>query len=45
MHVYLDKHEGGLNLNMQDNVLKALGGGYRVKAGEKVIDHFSQWYE
>ena len=24
---------------------RVFGGGYRVKAGDKVIDHFSQWYE
>jgi len=39
VHVYLNKHEGGLNLNMEDDVLKALSG-YGVKAGEKLIDHF-----
>lgn len=39
VHVYLEKHEGGLNLNMPDEVLKALSG-YGVLAGEKLIDHF-----
>jgi len=39
VHVYLDKHEGGLNLNMEKKVVKTLGG-YGIEAGEKLIDHF-----
>ncbi len=39
MHVYLDKREGGLNLNMPADVLKALSS-YGELAGDKLMDHF-----
>jgi len=39
VHVYLDKQEGGLNLNMPVEVLKDLSG-YGKLAGEKLVDHF-----
>ena len=39
VHVYLDKKEGGLNLNMPDPILKALSG-YGEKAADRLIDHF-----
>jgi hypothetical protein len=39
VHVYLDEHEGGLNLNMPKEVLDALSG-YGTLAGRKLIDRF-----
>lgn len=39
VHVYLDRNEGGLNLNMPKEIQTALSG-YGIAAGEKLIDHF-----
>jgi len=39
VHIYLDKKEGGLNLNMAEETIKALSG-YGVSAGSKLIDRF-----
>jgi predicted acylesterase/phospholipase RssA len=39
VHVYLDKLEGGLNLNMPSEIVTALSG-YGELAAEKLIDHF-----
>jgi predicted acylesterase/phospholipase RssA len=39
VHVYLDKLEGGLNLNMPSGLVTALSG-YGELAAEKLIDHF-----
>jgi predicted acylesterase/phospholipase RssA len=39
VHVYLNKREGGLNLNMSTNLVKALSG-YGEQAAEHLIEHF-----
>ena len=39
VNIYLDEKEGGLNLNMSEDIVKALSG-YGVIAGGKLIDHF-----
>jgi predicted acylesterase/phospholipase RssA len=39
VHVFLDQHEGGLNLNMARDVVDALSG-YGTLAGRKLIDRF-----
>jgi predicted acylesterase/phospholipase RssA len=39
VHVYLDKREGGLNLNMPDDVVKNLSG-YGEVAANRLIGHF-----
>ena len=39
VHVFLNKREGGLNLNMPDDVVKALSG-YGEQAAEHLIGHF-----
>jgi predicted acylesterase/phospholipase RssA len=39
VHLYLDSREGGLNLNMPEDVVKSLGG-YGQQAAGKLIDHF-----
>lgn len=39
VHIYLDKREGGLNLNMPQKTVKDLNG-YGELAGAKLIEHF-----
>jgi hypothetical protein len=39
VHVFLDKREGGLNLNMPEDVLTALST-YGDQAAQRLIDHF-----